>query len=154
MAERGEWNVKNEIYEVWFLKINDLKKSNFLQKLNVILLTRSFIIYRILYLVLLTIISVKIIRFPDHDLGKEPGFVILIFGVIPIVVFIICSLFKYRYTYYIVLGYDCFLWIVLLLFLLLLPNYMGLLLFIPFGSFLLECIYFLALYFIAEKVSN
>lgn len=90
------------------------------------------------------VIAVPFIFIGSDDVGSLPGYIYLFFGALPSAIIILAIRYGCRYSGTIALFYDGILLAILIYLLIVLTDYLGLILMVPFIGFLIEGIILIA----------
>jgi len=100
--------------------------------------SRGFIIWRTIYMIMLLMIFFLFFIRGIAELGLEPGFYLLLFGVLPSAIFMLMLKLHLKQSIVFAYLYDCFVLIGFVLLAFVLPNYLGLIILSPLLGYVVE----------------
>lgn len=103
--------------------------------------SRAFNLWRWLYAVIVLIWTVPFFIVHSLDWGMEVAYYNLFFGVMPAAIFLLLKYWRPNIAFWFAYAYDVFVFLVFVIALVGLPNYMGLFILLPLVGFVCEGIF-------------
>ena len=107
--------------------------------MNHLIQSKAFVIWRIVYASLLLLISLPFICVPGDEIGSEPGYWYLVYGILPSVIILLLIKMRSKHALSLAVAHDFLVLVGFIYYLAILRgNYLGLFFMLPLAAFVLE----------------